>query len=589
MSIRTLRGMNDILPEETRLWREAEETARRLFAHYGYEEIRTPLLEELALFNRTLGEASAVVEKEMYSFQDHGEKWVALRPEGTASVVRAYIESGRSAQDPIARLYYIGPMFRHERPQQGRLRQFHQIGVEVFGISNPLLDAELIHMLDRYFQAVGIQGLEIEINSLGCTICRPKYLRTFHAYLTTHQGRLCEECRRRLAKNPLRILDCKEEGCRAVSEEAPSIQDSLCEVCEREFDIVLETLGHMGSSYRVNPRIVRGLDYYNKTTFELTSNTLGAQNAVAGGGRYDGLVRLMGGPNIPGIGFAIGMERLVELMKARGQAPAVTPGPVFVAPLGERAMPEALKIAQQLRDSGISADLDYDGKSLKSQLRRADKLGASHVIILGEDELKKKVAAIRDMQAQKQGEVPIAEIPKRLAGLRKSLAVWLAAILLGLSLTGRAEEPKDLDALEELEWRTMESGSKKPARKAAPPKEPPPPATETPVIPAPAAATPPAPPTPPPPTPPPPPAEAAQPAPLGPETAPRTLPPPLDSSQIPPVLTSPVPVPAAPPVPPSLPQPLPPATAQPLPPQTTQPPPPAPERPMPEPLSPGEP
>src|SRR3989338_3705454 len=311
MSIRTLRGMNDILPEETRLWREAEEAARRLFAHYGYEEIRTPLLEELALFNRTLGEASAVVEKEMYAFQDHGEKWVALRPEGTASVVRAYIESGRSAQDPIARLYYLGPMFRHERPQQGRLRQFHQIGVEVFGISNPLLDAELIHMLDRYFREVGIKDLEIEINSLGCTICRPKYLRTFHAYLTTRQGQLCEECRRRLVKNPLRILDCKEEGCRAISEEAPSIQDSLCEVCEREFDIVLETLGHMGSPYRVNPRIVRGLDYYNKTTFEFTSNALGAQNAVAGGGRYDGLVRLMGGPNIPGIGFAIGMERLL--------------------------------------------------------------------------------------------------------------------------------------------------------------------------------------------------------------------------------------------------------------------------------------
>lgn len=409
MSIRTLRGMNDILPEETPLWREMEETARTLFARYGYEEIRTPLLEELALFSRTLGETTNVVEKEMYSFQD-GEKWVALRPEGTASVVRAYIESGRSAQDPIARYFYLGPMYRHERPQKARLRQFHQIGVEALGTASPLLDAELIHMLHLYFKGLGITDLEIELNSLGCPLCRPNYQKAFHDFLVQNQSRLCEDCKRRMEKNPLRVLDCKEETCRTLSEEAPSIQDFLCDVCEQEFDLVLETLGQLGSPYKINYRIVRGLDYYIKTTFEFTSKNLGAQNAVAGGGRYDGLVRLLGGPNIPGIGFAIGMERVIELLKAQRTSTRMKSQKIFIAPLGEKALGEAVKLAQSLRDAGCVVDLDYEGKSLKSQMRYADKIGASHVVILGENELKKKMAILRDMTSQQQQEVPLATL-----------------------------------------------------------------------------------------------------------------------------------------------------------------------------------
>lgn len=406
MSIRSLRGMNDILPEEIPLWREAEKKARTLFARYGYEEIRTPILEEAALFTRTLGETTNIVEKEMYTFQDHGEKSVSLRPEGTASVVRAFIESGRAVQDPVARYFYVGPMYRHERPQKGRLRQFHQIGVEAFGIASPLFDAEMIHMLDCFFQNLGLSDLEIEINSLGCPLCRPKYQKAFHEYLLQKQADLCEDCKKRTVKNPLRVLDCREEKCRAVSEEAPSIQEFLCDSCERDFDAVLSNLGLLGSGYKVNNRIVRGLDYYIKTTFEFTSPRLGAQNAVAGGGRYDGLVRLMGGPNIPGVGFAIGIERLVDLLKTGRGADRVKPTRIFMAPLGDKALQEAFRLAQTLRNEGLAVDLDYEGKSLKSQLRRADRTGASHVLILGDNELQRKTIVLRDMAAQSQEELP---------------------------------------------------------------------------------------------------------------------------------------------------------------------------------------
>ncbi len=415
MSIHILRGMHDILPEEIPLWREVEEKARTLFPRYGYEEIRTPLLEELSLFTRSLGETTSVVEKEMYSFQDRGEKPVALRPEGTASVVRAYIESGHATQEPIARFFYLGPMYRRERPQKGRLRQFHQIGVEALGVASPLLDAEIIHMLHLYFKQLGLNDLEIELNSLGCPLCRTKFLQAFHEFLASRQASLCEDCRRRLQKNPLRILDCKEETCRQITEEAPSIQDFLCDDCERDFDQVLEALGPMGSSYKINPRIVRGLDYYIKTTFEFTSNQLGAQNAVAGGGRYDGLVRLMGGPNIPGVGFAIGVERVIELLKLRPAPQGAVPGiQVFIAPLGEAALKEAFKLSQTLRDRGIATDLDYEGKSLKSQMRRADKIGARYVLILGDNELKKKSVMLRNMQTQQQEEIPITTVSTEL-------------------------------------------------------------------------------------------------------------------------------------------------------------------------------
>lgn len=406
MSLHVLRGMRDILPPETKLWEEIESKARQFFSLYGYEEIRTPLLEEMGLFTRSIGETTNVVEKEMYVFQDRKEKWVALRPEGTASVVRAYLESNRPQQEMTARYFYFGPMYRYERPQKGRYRQFHQIGVEIFGIQSPRLDAEVIHMLDLFFRKkMELSDIRLEINSLGCPICRPKFQAAFLSFLLKHEASLCGDCKRRMEKNPLRSLDCKEEGCQNITNGAPSIQEFLCEVCEKDFDTVLETLGQLGTQYQINQKIVRGLDYYQKTTFEFTSTALGAQNAVAGGGRYDGLVRLMGGPNVPGLGFAIGLERLVETLQTVRQITPTRTG-VFIAPIGDYALKEAMHLAGRLREQGHAVQMDFDGKSLKAQMRLADKLGARYVVILGDEEIKKKKIIVRNMENQEQKEVP---------------------------------------------------------------------------------------------------------------------------------------------------------------------------------------
>jgi histidyl-tRNA synthetase len=401
--------MNDILPSEISLWQEIERKARDFFGRYQYREIRTPILEEMSVFTRTVGETTDIVEKEMYTFQDRGGKWVALRPEGTASIVRAYIEHHLETEDPVSRFYYLGPMYRYDRPQRGRFREFHQLGGEVLGIASPRLDAEVMNMLDLFFRELGLKNMELEINSLGCPICRPKFQRAFFDFLHRNESKLCPDCRRRMERNPLRALDCQKEGCRALTAEGPSIQDYLCDACEKDFDTVLETLGLLGSGYKINQRIVRGLDYYLKTTFEFTSSSLGAQNAVAGGGRYDGLVRLMGGNNTPGFGFAVGLERLVEILREeRKKSEEVKRLGVFIAAVGDKAIPEALKLAAQARAAGIAVDLDYEGKSLKSQMRRADRLGVRHVAILGGDELQKKIVTLRDLESGMQEEVPLA-------------------------------------------------------------------------------------------------------------------------------------------------------------------------------------
>ena len=415
MSIHALRGMNDLLPPEIALWQEVESKARELFARYRYEEIRTPVLEDMSLFTRSIGDTTNIVEKEMYVFQDRNAKWVALRPEGTASVVRAYVEHKLYGDDPIARFYYMGPMYRYERPQKGRFRQFYQLGAEVFGIPSARLDAEVIHMLDLYLRELGIKDCELEINSLGCPMCRPNFLRAFFDHLRKNEDRLCSDCKRRMERNPLRVLDCKEEGCRKVADEGPSIQDHLCEVCEKDFDTVLETLGLLGSTYKVNPKVVRGLDYYLKTTFEFTSTALGAQNAVAGGGRYDGLVRLLGGPNVAGFGFAVGLERLVDILKEqRKTVSAPARNGVFLAVMGDKSYGEAMKLAAQLREAAIPVDLDYEGKSLKSQMRRADKLGCRYVVFLDPDELAKKKVGLRDMVSGDQDSVPLGDLMHRI-------------------------------------------------------------------------------------------------------------------------------------------------------------------------------
>jgi histidyl-tRNA synthetase len=330
-------------------------------------------------------------------------------------VVSAYVEHKLYADDPIARFYYMGPMYRYERPQKGRFRQFYQMGVEVFGIPSPRLDAEVINMLDLYLKDLGLKDCELEINSLGCPMCRPNYVRAFFDHLRKNEGRLCSDCKRRMERNPLRTLDCKEPECQKVAEEGPSIQDYLCENCEKDFDAVLETLGHLGSTYKVNPKIVRGLDYYLKTTFEFTSDALGAQNAVAGGGRYDGLVRLMGGPNVAGFGFAVGLERLVDILKEQRKTVADPDrNGAFLAVMGEKSYGEAMKLASQLREAGVPVDLDYEGKSLKSQMRRADKLGCRYVVFLGPDELAKKKAGLRDMVSGEQDSVPLGDLMHRI-------------------------------------------------------------------------------------------------------------------------------------------------------------------------------
>ena len=359
MSLHVLRGMRDILPPETKLWEEVESKARQLFFLYGYEEIRTPLLEEMGLFTRSIGESTNVVEKEMYVFQDRKEKWVALRPEGTASVVRAYLESNRPQQEMTARYFYFGPMYRYERPQQGRYRQFHQIGVEVFGIQSPRLDAEVIHMLDLFFtKKMEIPDIRLEINSLGCPICRPKFQAAFLSFLLKNEASLCGDCKRRMEKNPLRSLDCKEAGCQNITSGAPSIQEFLCEVCEKDFDTVLETLGQLGTQYQINQKIVRGLDYYQKTTFEFTSTALGAQNAVAGGGRYDGLGKLLGSnKSIPAVGFGMGTDRIVELADKAKLTPRVIKKPkAFFIQLGPEAKLKSLSVIEDCPADAILLD-----------------------------------------------------------------------------------------------------------------------------------------------------------------------------------------------------------------------------------------
>ncbi len=411
-----LRGMNDILPPEIFLWQEVEQKARSFFGRYGYHEIRTPVLEDMSVFTRTIGETTNIVEKEMYVFQDRGGKWVALRPEGTASVVRAFIEHHLSQEEPVSRFFYTGPMYRYERPQKGGLHQFHQLGAEVFGIENPRIDAEVIHMVEGFFRELGLKNFAIEVNSLGCPLCRPKFIAAFLDFLRKNEAQLCSDCQRRMERNPLRALDCHQETCQRLTDSGPSIQEALCADCEKAFDTVLITLGLLGSQYKVNPKIVRGLDYYIRTTFEVTSSSLGAQNALAGGGRYDGLVKLMGGPHVPGFGFAMGMERLVDVLAQERKAPTETEDPlsqarqgIFLAPLGDASLVEAMKLARQLREKGLTVLMDYDSKSLKSQLRRADKAGVRFVGILGEDELKKGVVTLKDLVTSQQEEVPLSQ------------------------------------------------------------------------------------------------------------------------------------------------------------------------------------
>jgi histidyl-tRNA synthetase len=408
MEIKAIRGFNDILPDEIGKWQFVEKTAREVFEGFGFSEIRIPVLEKTELFSRGIGEATDIVEKEMYTFTDRGGGSLTLRPEATASMARAYLEHQLYTFDPVAKLYCIGPMFRYERPQKGRYRQFYQIDAEVFGVENPMVDAEVIVMLIHFLKRVGLEKLELQINSLGCRACRPKYRGELKEFLTKKLFQLCEDCQRRLQTNPLRIFDCKVETCQEAIANAPKVTDFICPACQEHFNQVKKYLERSELIYILNPRMVRGLDYYTRTAFEVVSYQLGSQNAVTGGGRYDNLFQEIGGLEIPGIGFAIGMERLVSLLPKDKEF--ITTPHLFVATLGEETVKEAYRIINQLHLQGIRTELDYEGKSLKSQMRRADKLKAQYVLILGEDELKRGKAALRNMGNKVQEEIALENI-----------------------------------------------------------------------------------------------------------------------------------------------------------------------------------
>ncbi|MFA5112788.1 MAG: histidine--tRNA ligase [Candidatus Margulisiibacteriota bacterium] len=404
------RGTKDILPAETALWQLVEQVCRHLFALNNYQEIRTPLFEATELFTRSIGDTTDIVKKEMYTFPDRKGRSLTLRPEATAAVVRAGLENNLISTDNLAKLYYLGPMFRYERPQAGRQRQFHQAGVEAFGSGDPLLDAEVVKLSVDLFTALGLKELEVNINSVGCRNCQPKYKAAIQQYFKQHSNAMCEDCRARLEANPLRILDCKEAPCQKYIEKAPAALDSLDPECKAHFDQVTGWLDTLGVKYRVNDRLVRGLDYYTRTAFEVVSRQLGAQNALCGGGRYDNLVEELGGKPTPAIGFALGLERVIEVMNKLNLERPETGVELFIATIGDAARKVGVKMLAEARAKGLSADLDYLGKSLKAQLKAADRQKAAHVYIIGEDELKKGAGLLKNMRTAEQKEVPFDQL-----------------------------------------------------------------------------------------------------------------------------------------------------------------------------------
>ena len=406
MLTQAIRGVKDILPKDAPLWRRVEDTTRALFMTYGFSEIRPPIIEHTLLFTRSVGANTDIVEKEMYAFTDRGGDEITLRPEGTAGVVRAFIEHKLYAASPVTKLFYMGPMFRRERPQAGRLRQFHQIGAEALGPPEPNLDIDVLALLYDFFTKLGISGVELQVNSLGCAQCRPKYREALKAFLAGRMEMLCPDCQRRVDANPLRALDCKAEGCKAATVGAPEMSDYLDDGCREHFAGVRQGLDSLDIPYSVNPRMVRGLDYYTRTTFEMVAtDKKGAQNAVAAGGRYDRLVSELGGPETPGIGFAIGVERLI-LMLQSDDAALNTPD-YFIAALGSDAQAHALTLSHELRKNGVWVERDYSGAGLKSQMKKADRSGARKTIIIGEDEMARGVAILRDMTTKDQVEIPL--------------------------------------------------------------------------------------------------------------------------------------------------------------------------------------
>jgi len=407
--IQLIKGFKDILPGEVEIRQQIEKVARSLFEDFGFKEIRIPILERTKLFARSIGEDTDIVEKEMYTFPDRKGELITLRPEATASVVRSYIQHKLYAKDPVQKFYTIGPMFRREKPQKGRYRQFYQINAEVFGVSSPLIDAQLIMMLVTLCDRLSVTDVMPIINSLGCKDCRPGFKAALSGFLSTVSGDLCSDCQKRQHRNPLRVLDCKVPSCRKVLADAPSILDHLGTACRQQFELLKETLEKLDVPYEVDKNLVRGLDYYTRATFEIQTGSLGAQSAVAGGGRYDGLVKALGGPDIPATGFAIGFDRLAEI-SGLNRSDFIRKPDIFIAALGEKAQTIAFEWTCKLGLQKFQTEMDMENRSLKSQMKRADRLGAKFVLIVGEDELEKNEVILRDMTTKEQMSVPLENL-----------------------------------------------------------------------------------------------------------------------------------------------------------------------------------
>ena len=405
------RGTEDILPVDIHIWQYIESTVRDICANFGYKEIRTPVFESTELFKRGVGGATDIVQKEMYTFTDKGERSVTLRPEGTASVVRSFIENGLYNLPQPTKLYYLISCYRYEKPQKGRLREFNQFGVECFGSNEPACDAEIISLAITLLEKLGITGLKLNINSIGCLECRTEYNKKLISYFNEHKGNLCETCVTRLSKNPMRILDCKSQVCSGIAGDAPKMIDNLCAGCQAHFEKTREHLDSCSIKYSINPDIVRGLDYYTKTVFEITSDALGAQSALCGGGRYDGMVEELGGSPTPGIGFALGLQRLILILKSQEiPVPLTKQTEIFIASIGESAGIEAQKLVFNLRKNGISAERDLLGRGLKPQMKYADKLNAKYSLVLGDDEIVSRRANLKNMLTGESREISIDNI-----------------------------------------------------------------------------------------------------------------------------------------------------------------------------------
>ncbi|WP_408954818.1 histidine--tRNA ligase [Natroniella sp. ANB-PHB2] len=419
MKVRAPRGTNDLLPQDTAKWQYLEDKSREIFTCYNYQEIRTPIFETTDLFRRGIGEATDIVEKEMYTFIDKGDRSLTLRPEGTASVMRSFLENKIYGQAQPSKYFYSGPMFRYERPQSGRYRQFHQIGVEALGTDNPALDAEIIVLGVQFLTELGLEDLEVHLNSVGCPECRKNYRKKLLDYFKPYLEELCSDCQDRYDRNPLRILDCKADRKQEFMQDAPKIYEELCTECDQHFKQVQQHLDILDIDYMLDARLVRGLDYYTKTAFEVIYQGLGSQDTIFGGGRYDGLAQEIGGRDIPGIGFAMGVERiLLTLEEQEIELPIDQSMDLFITTIGEEAEQAAFKYLYSLRQAGLKVEMDYLGRSVKGQMKCADRNNANYSIILGGDELNKGVATIRNMKSGEQVEIKldnlVQEMKKRI-------------------------------------------------------------------------------------------------------------------------------------------------------------------------------